>query len=137
MKERSQRDDRKGGRLCEESRAKDRTGPPRTREPSTVKTKLPTKGGRKEGGVKEKESIQEVYLTAMVVPRTPVAPRNPDKSRKQGDEPPVVIICSLHNITLRVKKIHNHVYLAEIQVCIIIRPFPIVKILKETSFNFF
>lgn len=102
MKERSQRDarsrdaakdDRKGGRLCEESRGKDRdrTGPPRTRETTGAKGKLSAKGGKKEGGAKHNNAVptQEVYLTAMVVPRTPVAPRNPDKTQKQGDEPPV------------------------------------------------
>lgn len=101
MKERSQRDgrnrdaakdDRKGGRLCEESRGKDRdrTGPPRTRETTGVKGKLSAKGGKKEGGVKHNNAVstQEVYLTAMVVPRTPVAPRNQDKTQQQGDEPP-------------------------------------------------
>lgn len=99
MKERSQRDsrsrdavkdDRKGGRLCEESRGKDRdrTGPPRTRESTGAKGKLSAKVGKKEGGVKPNNAVstQEVYLTAMVVPRTPVAPRNPDKTQKQGKE---------------------------------------------------
>lgn len=89
MKERNQRDDRKAGRLCEESRAKDRGGGAnRTRDTGAVKSKVVAKGGRKEGGVKEKEATQEVYLSAVVVPRTPVAPRKPDKNRKQGEEPP-------------------------------------------------
>lgn len=100
MKERSQRDsrsrdaakdDRKGGRLCEESRGKDRTGPPRTRETTGAKGKLSAKVGKKEGGIKHNNAVstQEVYLTAMVVPRTPVAPRNPDKTQKHGKDLPV------------------------------------------------
>lgn len=110
MRERSQRDirgrdsvtavkeDRKGGRLCEESKGKDkdRTGHPRPREANGLKSrgadgkgKVGTKVGKKEGGLKRNSvvSTQEVYLTAMVVPRTPVAPRNQEKTQNQGDEP--------------------------------------------------
>lgn len=105
MKERNQRDskgrdapkeDRKGGRLCEESkgRDRDRTGHPRARETNGLKShgadgkgKLSAKGGKKDGGLKQSNAVstQEVYLTAMVVPRTPVAPRNPEKSQNRGE----------------------------------------------------
>lgn len=107
MKERNQREargrdapkeDRKGGRLCEESKGKDkdRTGHARPRETNGLKGhgadgkgKLCAKGGKKEGGLRHNNAVstQEVYLTAMVVPRTPVAPRNPEKTQKKGDEP--------------------------------------------------
>ncbi|XP_041851994.1 C-Jun-amino-terminal kinase-interacting protein 1a [Melanotaenia boesemani] len=100
--------DRRGGRLCEESKAKDkdRNGHQRQRETNGLKARAAdgrgrggTKGSNRGVGVKlnNKLSNQEVYLPAMVVPRTPVAPRNQDKTQDQGqnhnrtqDKPPAL-----------------------------------------------
>lgn len=87
------KEDRKGGRLCEESktRDRDRNGHSRLRDgPKSRGAEGKGKGGAKganRGGVKANYLAcnQEVYLTAMVVPRTPVAPRNQDTSQNQGE----------------------------------------------------
>lgn len=88
------KEDRKGGRLCEETktRDRDRNGHLRLREGpksrgAEGKGKVGAKGGTRGGGVKSSHMAcnQEVYLTAMVVPRTPVAPRNQDTSQNQGE----------------------------------------------------
>lgn len=90
------KEDRKGGRLCEEfkTRDKDRNGHSRLREANGPKNrgadgkgKVGAKGANKGGGVKSNPMAchQEVYLTAMVVPRTPVAPRTQDKTQNQGE----------------------------------------------------
>lgn len=92
------KEDRRGGRLCEESKGKEkeRNGHQRPREANGLKSrgadgkgKVGAKRGNREGGLKPNNvlSNQEVYLTAMVVPRTPVAPRNQDKTQDQGNEP--------------------------------------------------
>ncbi|XP_071346708.1 C-Jun-amino-terminal kinase-interacting protein 1-like isoform X1 [Trachinotus anak] len=120
MKERSQGDirgkdgvtagkeERRGGRLCAESKAKEkeRNAHQRPRETNGLKSrgadgkgKVGAKAGNRGGGVKPNNvlSNQEVYLTAMVVPRTPVAPRTQDKTQDQGqshdrtqENPPVL-----------------------------------------------
>ncbi|XP_037623577.1 C-Jun-amino-terminal kinase-interacting protein 1a isoform X1 [Sebastes umbrosus] len=102
------KDDRKGGRLCEDSRGKEkeRNGHQRPREANGLKSrgvdgkgKAGAKGVNRGGAFKPNNilSTQEVYLTAMVVPRTPVAPRNQDKTQDQGqnhdrtqDNPPIL-----------------------------------------------
>ncbi|XP_041795704.1 C-Jun-amino-terminal kinase-interacting protein 1a [Chelmon rostratus] len=102
------KEDRRGGRLCEESKGKERerNGHQRPREANGLKSrgadgkgKVGAKGGNRGGGIKPNNmlSTQEAYLTAMVVPRTPVAPRNQDKPQDQGqnhnrtqDNPPVL-----------------------------------------------
>lgn len=92
------KEDRRGGRLCEESKGKEkeRNGHQRPREANGLKSqgadgkgKVVAKGGNRGGGLKPNNilSNQEVVLTAMVVPRTPVAPRNQDKTQDQGNEP--------------------------------------------------
>ncbi|XP_070686914.1 C-Jun-amino-terminal kinase-interacting protein 1-like [Pempheris klunzingeri] len=89
------KEDRRGGRLCEESKGKEkeRNGYQRPREVNAVKSwaadgkgKIGAKGGNRGGGFKSNNMLsnQEVYLTAMVVPRTPVAPRSQDKSQDHG-----------------------------------------------------
>ncbi|XP_045894111.1 C-Jun-amino-terminal kinase-interacting protein 1-like [Micropterus dolomieu] len=89
------KEDRRGGRLCEESKGKEkeRNGHQRPREANGLKSqgadgkgKVVAKGGNRGGGLKPNNilSNQEVVLTAMVVPRTPVAPRNQDKTQDQG-----------------------------------------------------
>lgn len=88
------KEERKGGRLCEEtkSRDRDRNGHWRLREgpksrAAEGKGKVGAKGANRGGGVKSSLMAcnQEVYLTAMVVPRTPVAPRNQDTTQNQGE----------------------------------------------------
>ncbi|XP_038562274.1 C-Jun-amino-terminal kinase-interacting protein 1-like isoform X2 [Micropterus salmoides] len=90
------KEDRRGGRLCEESKGKEkeRNGHQRPREANGLKSqgadgkgKVVAKGGNRGGGLKPNNilSDQEVVLTAMVVPRTPVAPRNQDKTQDQGN----------------------------------------------------
>lgn len=84
------KEDRKGGRLCEETktRDRDRNGHSRLREgPKSRGAKVGAKGANRGGGVKSSHMAcnQEVYLTAMVVPRTPVAPRNQDTSQNRGE----------------------------------------------------
>lgn len=109
MRERSQTDGRgkdggtaekgekKGGRLCEESKGKDkeRNGHQRPREANGLKSrgadargKVGAKGANRGVGAKTNNilSTQEVYA-AMVVPRTPVAPRHQERTRDQGTEP--------------------------------------------------
>ncbi|XP_039989524.1 C-Jun-amino-terminal kinase-interacting protein 1-like isoform X2 [Xiphias gladius] len=102
------KEDRRGGRPCAESKVKEkeRNGHQRPREANVLrsrgsegKRKVGAKGGNR-GGVFKPNNIlcnQEVYLTAMVVPRTPVAPRNQDKIQDKGqshdrtqDNPPVL-----------------------------------------------
>lgn len=91
------RDERKGARLCEEARTrdKDRTTHSRLRDANGPKsrgadgkTKAGAKGPNRGGGAKSTNMAcsQEVYLTAMVVPRTPVAPRNQDMAQNQGED---------------------------------------------------
>ncbi|XP_031723990.1 C-Jun-amino-terminal kinase-interacting protein 1-like [Anarrhichthys ocellatus] len=102
------KEDRRGGRLCEQSRGKEkeRNGPQRPRETNGLKgrgadgkVKVAAKGVNKVGVLKPNDilSNQEVYLTSMVVPRTPVAPRTEDKTQDQGqnhdrtqDNPPIL-----------------------------------------------
>lgn len=90
------KEDRKGGRLCEEvkTRDKDRNGHSRLRDTNGPKGrgadgkgKGGAKGAARGAGLKATNPAcsQEVYLTAMVVPRTPVAPRNQDKTQTQGE----------------------------------------------------
>lgn len=92
------KEDKRGGRLCEESKVKekDRNGHQRLKEANGLKSraaegkgKLAAKVGNRSRGVKPNNvaANQEVYLTAMVVPRTPVAPRNQDMTQEQGNEP--------------------------------------------------
>ncbi|XP_062276744.1 C-Jun-amino-terminal kinase-interacting protein 1-like [Scomber scombrus] len=89
------KEERRGGRLCEESKAKEkeRPGHQRPREVNGLKSrgadgkgKVGTKVDNKAGKVKLNNALstQEVYLTAMVVPRTPVATRTQDKTQDQG-----------------------------------------------------
>lgn len=100
------KEERKAGRLCEESKAKERERPghPRPREANGLKSwpppppagrgKVCAKGDNRGGRVKSSNvlSNHRVYLTAMVVPRTPVAPRNQDKTRDRGDDEPGEVI---------------------------------------------
>ncbi len=85
------KEDRRGGRLCEESKGKEkeRNGHQKSREANGLKgrgTEWKGKGGAKGKKPNNVLSRQEVYLTAMVVPRTPVAPRNQGKTRDRGNE---------------------------------------------------
>ncbi|KAK5923053.1 hypothetical protein CgunFtcFv8_000059 [Champsocephalus gunnari] len=119
MRERSQTDgkgkdggtaekgEKKGGRLCEESKGKDkeRNGHQRPREANGLKSrgadargKVGAKGANRGVGAKTNNilSTQEVYA-AMVVPRTPVAPRHQERTQDQGqnhdrtqDNPPIL-----------------------------------------------
>lgn len=92
------KEERRGGRLCDESRAKEkeRDAHQRPREAGGLKGrgadrkgKVGTKGGNREGAFKQNNMLpnQEVILTAMVVPRTPVAPRNQDQKTQDQGEP--------------------------------------------------
>ncbi|CAB1460299.1 unnamed protein product [Pleuronectes platessa] len=87
------REERRTGRLCAEAKAKEkeRNVHQRPRETNGLKSrgaegkgragsKVGNRGG---GGLKPNNllSNQEVYLPAMVVPRTPVAPRTQDKTQ--------------------------------------------------------
>lgn len=85
------------GKLCEESKAKEkeRNGHQRPREANGLKSrgadgkgKAGAKGANRATGIKPNNMLakEEVYLTAMVVPRTPIAPRNQDKTEDQGTE---------------------------------------------------
>ncbi|XP_068595898.1 C-Jun-amino-terminal kinase-interacting protein 1a [Brachionichthys hirsutus] len=89
------KEDRRGGRLCEESkgREKEKHAHPRLKEASGPRSRGADgkgKAGAKDGnrglGLKPNNllSNQEVYLTAMVVPRTPVVPRTQDKAQDPG-----------------------------------------------------
>ncbi|KAM7002570.1 C-Jun-amino-terminal kinase-interacting protein 1a isoform 2-T2 [Tautogolabrus adspersus] len=89
------KEDKRGGRLCEESRGKEKekNGHQRSKETNGLKNKgadgkgkVGAKGGNKGAEVKLNNILcnQEVYLPAMVVPRTPVAPRNQEKTQDQG-----------------------------------------------------
>ncbi|XP_032406615.1 C-Jun-amino-terminal kinase-interacting protein 1-like isoform X2 [Xiphophorus hellerii] len=85
--------DRRGGRLCEDkAKDKDRNGHQRQREVNGPKGRQAE--GRGRGGSKmsrggagiksnNKLSNQEIYLPAMVVPRTPVAARSQEKSQNR------------------------------------------------------
>lgn len=96
--------DRRTGRLCEDSRTKDRDkNGQRQREVNVLKGRAPDgrgRGGTKvssrgEGGdgggagsVRSNNKLpnQKVYLPAMVVPRTPVAPRTQEQNQNQGQD---------------------------------------------------
>ncbi|XP_054633517.1 C-Jun-amino-terminal kinase-interacting protein 1-like [Dunckerocampus dactyliophorus] len=90
----SGKEERRGGRLCDESKGKEkeRTLNHRAKETNRLKSsgadgkgKLCAKGENKGGRGKLNHSLSnQVYLTAMVVPRTPVAPRKEDKTKVQG-----------------------------------------------------
>ncbi|XP_070827858.1 C-Jun-amino-terminal kinase-interacting protein 1-like [Chaetodon trifascialis] len=100
------KEDRRGGRLCEESKGKERNGHQRPREANGLKSrgadgkgKVGAKGGNRGGEIKPNNILynQEAYLPSMVVPRTPVAPRNQNKPQDQGqnhdrtqDNPPAL-----------------------------------------------
>ncbi|XP_058501051.1 C-Jun-amino-terminal kinase-interacting protein 1a isoform X2 [Solea solea] len=79
------REDKRTGRLCAESRAKDRdkNSLQRTRDTNAAKNRG-AEARAKRGAAGRTSTLppasQEVYLPAMVVPRTPVAPRNQDKN---------------------------------------------------------
>ncbi|XP_061578159.1 C-Jun-amino-terminal kinase-interacting protein 1a [Cololabis saira] len=87
--------ERRGSRPCQESKTKDKDRNERQREANGLKsrvvadgkgrggTKVSTRAGIKTSN-KPSNKPQEVYLPAMVVPRTPVAQRNQEKSRDQG-----------------------------------------------------
>lgn len=90
------KEERRGGRLCDR-REKERDEHQRPKEANGLKSrgidrkgKLGAKGSNRGGGLKQNDimSNQDVYQTAMVVPRTPVAPRNQDKTEDQGMNPP-------------------------------------------------
>ncbi|XP_026222317.1 C-Jun-amino-terminal kinase-interacting protein 1a [Anabas testudineus] len=99
------KEEKRTGRLCD-GREKERDGLHRPREANGLKSrgtdrkgKVVAKGSNRGEGLKQNHimSNQEVYQTAMVVPRTPVAPRNQDKSQDQGqnhdrtqDNPPAL-----------------------------------------------
>ncbi|XP_049580175.1 C-Jun-amino-terminal kinase-interacting protein 1a [Syngnathus scovelli] len=90
----SGREERRGGRLCDESKGKEKekTIQQRAKEGNGLKSsgsvgsgKLCTKKENLTGRGKPNNSLpNQVYLTAMVVPRTPVAPRKEDKTQVQG-----------------------------------------------------
>ncbi|KAM6937339.1 C-Jun-amino-terminal kinase-interacting protein 1a [Xenentodon cancila] len=100
--------ERRGSRPCEESKTKDkdRNGHQRQREANGLKSRVADARGRGGAKVGMRGSIktsnkppnksQEVYLPAMVVPRTPVAQRNQEKTQDQGQnhdrtqEPPAL-----------------------------------------------
>ncbi|KAK7892000.1 hypothetical protein WMY93_023963 [Mugilogobius chulae] len=74
------KDERRGARLCEEKcRDKDKNGHSRIRETIGMR-------GRAEAKTKANNMLNnhQPYLPAMVVPRTPVAPRKNDKSKEKG-----------------------------------------------------
>ncbi|XP_019962787.2 C-Jun-amino-terminal kinase-interacting protein 1-like [Paralichthys olivaceus] len=94
----SGREERRTGRLCADAKAKEkeRNGHQRPRETNGLKSrgaegkgrvgsKVGNKGG---GGLKPNNMLsnQEVYLTAMVVPRTPVAPRTQDETQDKTQD---------------------------------------------------
>lgn len=87
--------DRRGGRPCEESKAKDKNGHQRPREENGLKGRAAdgrgkggTKGGNRGSALKSNKTVsnKEVYLPAMVVPRTPIVQRNLETTH-QGIEP--------------------------------------------------
>ncbi|XP_077453173.1 uncharacterized protein LOC144071713 isoform X1 [Stigmatopora argus] len=84
----SVKEERKGGRLCEESKGKEKGKTINQRLKSTSadgRGKLCAKKDDPSLRGKPKNSLpKQVYLTAMVVPRTPVAPRKEDKRKVQG-----------------------------------------------------
>uniref|UniRef100_A0A3P9MB99 Mitogen-activated protein kinase 8 interacting protein 1a n=1 Tax=Oryzias latipes TaxID=8090 RepID=A0A3P9MB99_ORYLA len=94
--------DRRGGRLCEETRTKDKDRSQKQREASTLKGRGTDGRGRgapkvsNKGGVKpnNKLSNKEVYLPSMVVPRTPVTQRKKNQDQGQNhdrtQDPPVL-----------------------------------------------
>ncbi|KAF7648426.1 hypothetical protein LDENG_00157240 [Lucifuga dentata] len=96
------KEDRRGGRICEESRVKEkeRSGHQKGGETNGLKSRGADWKGKvisRGRGVKPNNSSQDAYLTAMVVPRTPLAPRNQDKTQDPGqnhdrnqDNPPVL-----------------------------------------------
>ncbi|XP_074533914.1 C-Jun-amino-terminal kinase-interacting protein 1-like [Halichoeres trimaculatus] len=103
------KEDKRGGRLCEESRGKEKekekNGYLKAKETNGLKNRgadgkgKAGKGGNKGGGFKLNNMLcnQQVYLPAMVVPRTPVAPRNQEKTQDEGqnhdrtqDNPPAL-----------------------------------------------
>ncbi|XP_029379336.1 C-Jun-amino-terminal kinase-interacting protein 1-like isoform X2 [Echeneis naucrates] len=87
------KEERRGGRLCTEAKGKEKNGHPRPREANGLRSrgadgkgKVGSKGGGRGGGLNPNNAFsnQEAYLTAMVVPRTPVAPRTQDTTQDQG-----------------------------------------------------
>ncbi|XP_057691885.1 C-Jun-amino-terminal kinase-interacting protein 1-like [Corythoichthys intestinalis] len=84
----SGKEERKGGRLCEESKGKEKGKTINQRLKSSSadgRGKLCAKKDDPASRAKPKNSLpNQVYLTAMVVPRTPVAPRKEDKTKVQG-----------------------------------------------------
>ncbi|XP_061630107.1 C-Jun-amino-terminal kinase-interacting protein 1-like isoform X1 [Phyllopteryx taeniolatus] len=90
----SGKEERRGGRLCEDSKGKEKakTINQSTKEANGIKSlgsdgrgKLCTRKDNPGGRGKPSNSLpNQVYLTAMVVPRTPVAPRKEDKTQVQG-----------------------------------------------------
>ncbi|XP_077425279.1 C-Jun-amino-terminal kinase-interacting protein 1-like [Vanacampus margaritifer] len=90
----SGREERRGGRLCDESKGKEKekTINQRVKEANGLKSsgsdgrgRLCAKKANPGGRGKPTNSLpNQVYLTAMVVPRTPVAPRKEDKTQVQG-----------------------------------------------------
>ncbi|XP_019733779.1 C-Jun-amino-terminal kinase-interacting protein 1-like isoform X1 [Hippocampus comes] len=91
----SGREERRGGRLCDESKGKEKekTINQRAKEANGLKSsgsdgraKLYSRKDNPSGrrGKPNNSLPNQVYLTAMVVPRTPVAPRKEDKTQVQG-----------------------------------------------------
>lgn len=86
--------DRRGGRLCEDkAKDKDKNGHQRQREVNGPRGRAAEGRGRggkvnSRAGIKSnnKLSNQEVYLPAMVVPRTPVAAKSQETSQNQGED---------------------------------------------------
>jgi len=95
------KDDRRGGRLCEQSRGKEKekernNGHQKPKETNGLKSrgadgkgKVGLKEVKKRGVLKPNNNVsnQDFYPSAMVVPRTPVAPRTEDKTKDQGNKP--------------------------------------------------
>lgn len=89
------KEDRRGGRLCEEFRVKEkeRSSYQKSKEANGLKSrgtdgkgKVVSRDLNRGGGVKPNNTNQDVYLPAMVVPRTPVVPRNQDRTKDQGNK---------------------------------------------------
>lgn len=90
--------ERRAGRLCEDkTKDRDKNGPQRQRDLNGPKgrssegrgrggTKVGSRGAGGAGAVRSNNKLfnQEVYLPAMVVPRTPVAPRTQEQNQNQN-----------------------------------------------------
>ncbi|XP_056138406.1 C-Jun-amino-terminal kinase-interacting protein 1-like [Lampris incognitus] len=88
------KEERRGGRLCEESSGKERergrnqkyreTNGPKSRG-DMGKGKVGARGGSRGGRDKPNAPLQNpnIYLTAMVVPRTPVVPKKQERTQDQ------------------------------------------------------